>query len=68
MRPGSIEMSRWSRPEVFSKKVVLKNLKSSKKFTGKHLCRTLFLKSCRPQAYTVLFKKRLRHIIFPVNV
>ena len=50
-------MSRWSRPEVFSKKVVLKNLKSSKKFTGKHLCQTLFLESCRPRPIQFYLKR-----------
>ena len=32
--------SRSNRPEVFCKKVVLKNFT---KFTGKHLCQSLFL-------------------------
>ena len=34
-----VKMSRGSRPEVFSKKGVLRNFA---KFTGKHLCQRLF--------------------------
>ena len=47
---------RSSRPEVFCKKVVLKNFA---KFTGRHLCQ-----SFRP---ATLLKKRLQHRCFPVN-
>ena len=44
---------RCSRPEMFSKKVVLRNFA---KFTGKHLCQSLFL-----------LKKGLWHRCFPVK-
>ena len=51
-----------SHPEVFCKKVVLRNFT---KFTGKHLCqRSFLLISCRPEA---LLKKSLWHRCFPVN-
>ena len=46
---------RSSRPEVFYKKGVLTNFA---KFTGKHLCQSLFF---------YLIKKRLWHRCFPVN-
>ena len=36
----TLPMDRSSRPEVFCKKSVLRNLA---KFTGKHLCQSLFL-------------------------
>ena len=45
---------RSSRPEVFCKKVVLRNFA---KFTEKHLCQSLFF----------LLKKRLWHRCFPLN-
>ena len=47
---------RSSRPEVFCKKGALKNFG---KFTGKHLCQSLFFK--------ILLKKRLRHRCSPAN-
>ena len=52
---------RSSRPEVFCKKGVLRNLA---KFTEKHLCQSLFF-SCRRPA--TLLKKRPWHRRFPVN-
>ena len=51
-------MIRSSRPEVFCKKGVLRNFP---KFTGKHLCQSLFNKVAG------LFKIRLWHRCFPVN-
>ena len=50
--------NRSGRPEVFSKKGVLRNFP---KFTGKHLCQSLFL---RP---ATLLKKKLYDRCFPVN-
>ena len=47
--------ARSRRPEVFCKKGVLRNFT---KFTGKHLCQSLFLTS---------LKKTLCHRCFPVN-
>ena len=49
-------------PEMFGKKGVVKN---GAKFTGKHVCRSLFfiIIGLRP-----LFKKRLRHRCFSVNL
>ena len=48
---------RSSRPEVFYKKGVLKNFA---KFTGKHLCQSLFLIKLLAEACNVI-KKRLWH-------
>ena len=49
---------RSSRPEVFCKKGVLRNFT---KFTGKHLCQSLFFNK------VAVIKKRLWHRCFPVN-
>ena len=50
---------RSSRPEVFCKKGIFKNFA---KFTGKHLCQSIFLKKV-----ATLFKKRLWYKCFPMN-
>ena len=52
-------LNRSSRPEVFWKKGVVRNFA---KFTGKHLCQSLFLNKVAG-----LLKKRLWHRYFPVN-
>ena len=49
---------------MFYKKGVLKNLI---KFTGKHLCQSLFLNKVAGHRPANLLKKRLRHRCFPVN-
>ena len=46
------------------KKVVLKNFA---KFTGKHLCQSLFFNKVAGLRPATLFKKRLWHKCFPVN-
>ena len=51
-------------PEVFCKKGVLK---SFAKFTGKHLCQSLFYNKVAGLRPTTLLKKRLWHRCFPVN-
>ena len=48
---------------MFYKKGILR---SFVKFTGKHLCQSLFLIKLQPQPVTLL-KKRLWHRCFPVN-
>ena len=54
---------RSSRPEMFCRKGVLKNFA---KFTGNHLCRSLFFnEDLRP---ATLLKKRLWHRCFLVNI
>ena len=53
---------RSSRPEVFCKKVLLRNFV---KFTGKHLCQSLFFNKV---AGPSLLKKRLWHRCFPENM
>ena len=54
---------RSSRPEMFCRKGVLKNFA---KFTGNHLCQSLFFnKDLRP---ATLLKKRLWHRCFLVNI
>ena len=51
-------------PEVFYKKGVLKNFA---KFTGKHLCQSLFFNKVAGIRTATLLKKRLWHKYFPVN-
>ena len=55
---------RSSRSEVFCKKVVLRNFA---KFTGKHLCQSLFFNKVAGLRPVTLLKKRLWHRYFPVN-
>ena len=58
---------RSSRPEVLCKKGVLRD---SPKFTGKHLCQSLFFKSLffnKVAGLATLLKQRLWHRYFPVN-
>ena len=50
--------------EVFCKKGVLKNLA---KFTGKHLCRSLFFNKVADLRPATLLQKRLLHKCFPMN-
>ena len=49
---------------MFCTKDVLRNLA---KFTGKHLCRNLFLNKVEDLGLATLLKKRLRHRCFPVD-
>ena len=53
-----------SRPEVFCKKGVLENFT---KFTGKHLCQSLFFNKVVGLSPATLLKKELWHGCFPVN-
>ena len=55
---------RSSRPEVFCKKVVLRNFA---KFTGKHLCQSLFFIKVEGLGPATLLKKRLWYRCFFVN-
>ena len=55
---------RSSRPEVFRRKGVLRNFA---KFTGKHLCQSLFFNKVAGLRPATLLKKRLWHRCFPVN-
>ena len=50
--------------EVFREKGILKNFT---KFTGKHLCWSLFFNIVAGLRPTILLKKRLQHRCFPVN-
>ena len=52
-------------PEVFYKKGVLKNFA---KFTGKHLCQSLFFNKVASLRPTTSLKKRLWHWCLPVNI
>ena len=54
---------RSSRPDVFCEKGVVKNFA---KFTGKHLCLSLFFNKVAGAASNLL-QKRLWHRCFPVN-
>ena len=56
--------NRSSRPEVFCRKGVLRNFA---KFTGKHLCHSLFFNKVAGLRPATLLKKRLWHRCFPVN-
>ena len=51
-------------PVVFCEKGVLKNLT---KFTGKHLCQSLFFNKVSGLRPATLLEKRLWHSYFPVN-
>ena len=66
--PNKIERTaailRSSRPEVFCKKGVLRNFT---KFTGKHLCQSLFFNNVAGLRPATLLKKRPWHRCFPVN-
>ena len=53
-----------SRPETFCKKRVLRNFT---KFTGKHLCHSLFFNKAVGLRHATLLKKRLWYRCFPVN-
>ena len=55
---------RSSRPEVFCKKGVLRNFA---KFTGKHLCQSLFFDKVAGLRAATLLKKRLWHRCFHVS-
>ena len=55
---------RKSRLELFCKNDVLKNFA---KFTGKHLCYSLFLNKVAGLSLAALSKKRLWYRCFPVN-
>ena len=55
---------RSSCPEVFCKKGVLKNFA---KFTGKHLCQSLFFNKVAGLRPVTLLKKRLWHRCFAMN-
>ena len=55
---------RSSRPEVFYEKGVLRNFA---RFTGNHLCQSLFFNKVAGLRPATLLKKRLWHRCFPVN-
>ena len=59
-----IERFRSSLSEVFCLKGVLRNFA---KFTGKHLCQSLFFNKVAGLRPVTLLKKRLWHRCFPVN-
>ena len=53
-----------SRPDLFCKKVFLQNFT---KFTGKHLCQSLFFNQVAGLRPATFFKKRLWHRCFSMN-
>ena len=55
---------RKSRPDVFCKKGILENFA---KFTGKHLCQSLFFNKVAMLRPANVLKMRLWHSCFPVN-
>ena len=54
----------WKQRRYSMKKAVLRNFA---KFTGKHLCRSLFFNNVTGLRPATLLKKRLWHSYFPVN-
>ena len=58
------QIIRSSRPELFCKKVVLKNFA---KFTEKHLCWSLFSSKVADVRPATLLKNKLRHRYFHLN-
>ena len=58
------KMHRNGPPEVFCKKDILTNFA---KFTGKHLCQSLFFNKVVDLRSATLLKKRLGNRCFPVN-
>ena len=58
------QIIRSSRPELFCKKVVLKNFA---KFTEKHLCWSLFYSKVADVRPATLLKNKLRHRYFHLN-
>ena len=66
--PNSIKLNGWfvqrQPPEVFYKKGVLRNFA---KFTGKHLCQSLFFHKVAGLRPATSLKKRLWYRCFPVN-
>ena len=57
-------MSRSSRPDMFCKKGVLRNVA---KLTGKQLCQSLYFNKVAGLRPATLLKQRLWHLCFPVN-
>ena len=57
-------IQRSRRPKVFCKKGVLRKFT---KFTGKHLCQSLFFNNVAGLRTATLLKKRLWHRCFPVD-
>ena len=57
--------NRSSRPDVFCKKGVLRNFA---KFTGQHLCQSLYFNKVAGLRAATLLKQRLWHTYFPVNI
>ena len=68
LREWHIKIKHWglrsSRPEVFCKKVVLRNFT---KWKGKHVCQSLFFNKVAGLRPANLLKKRLWHRCFPVK-
>ena len=59
----------WQSSEAVARRCSVKNifLEISPKFTGKHLCQSLFLNKVAGLRPATLLKKRLLHKCFPVN-
>ena len=60
----SMPLFRSSRPELFCRKGALRNFA---KFTGKHLCQSLFFDKVEGLRPATLLKRRVWHRCFPVN-
>ena len=64
LKDCNLKTSRSRHPKMFREKGVLRNFA---KFTGKHLCQSLFSNKVAGFRPATLLKKRLWHRIFPVN-
>ena len=61
---AKVMTTKCSRPEVFRKKAIMKNLAKS---TGKQLCRSLFFNKITSLRFATFLKKKLRQKCFFVN-
>ena len=64
LRHYASKVCKCNRPDVFCEKCVLRNFA---KFTGKHLCQSLFFNKVAVLSPETLLKKRLWHRCFSVN-
>ena len=64
MKNPAKELATYHQKKVFCKKCVIKNFT---KFTGKHLCQSIFFNKVAGLTPSTFLKKRIWHRCFPVN-